>query len=169
MGADFYSRALIGVRVPMDKIIKVEKGTRLRSMKSLDAQHCGRHPNKPKCPDFDLLPGMRNCPYCGCSLYESYEDEIILIPDLRLDTNNCGIQSYKEWPILFTTEANYLFIGFYAIDGSHRDDCAYIGVKHTIDTEEIDIKKAQLKSDLEKVGLWDESEFGLWLSMYNSY
>lgn len=169
MGSDFYPKAIIGVRIPIEKVIKYERGQKLKPLDRLGSQHMGMHKTLPKCPEFDLLPGMKNCPYCGCALYEYYENTICLIPGLHLNLDNCGVQSYNTWSMAISTQGHYLFIGFYVLEGSQEDDCAYIGLKHEIDIKDIEYKKAQLSADLEKVGLWDENEFGLWLFMYNSY
>lgn len=169
MGADFYPTTLIGVRIPMDKIIKIEKGIRLKAYEDLPMSHKGDIEGKLACPEFEITNTTKYCPHCGCNLYESYKNEVPLVPGLHLDTRNCGHQKYKEWVMAYDSNKNYLFIGFYALEGDQEGDCAYIGLKHKIDGIEIEIKKTLLETDLKKVGLWDEDNFGLWLFMFNSY
>jgi hypothetical protein len=168
MGADFYPKTLIGIRIPMEKIRKKEKYEELKKFtkSSLPWQ---KDPEHLKCPTFEMKEGMRNCPYCGASLYERGIRTIYLVPGLILEDDNYEAQSYKDWKMATDSDYNYLFIGFYCIEGDQESECACVGIKQEIDTEEIITKKALLKADMEEVDLWDESEFGLWLFMFNSY
>lgn len=158
MGTDYYPKAIIGVRLQWTKLFKEEWYSERIPYTQLPTRH------REKC-STELSSIAAYCPSCGCGLKRKRKKIVALTSEIA-HNNGTGDVEFHDWDVSITSdepkEYARVFIGFNLTDGEES------GVLSQIDVNGLNEKKNKLKVDLEEIGLWDESEFGLWSFMFVS-
>ncbi len=138
MGTNYYAYAIIGLKVPRDKII----GTKIV------------HKNKCTCePQTDPTAGQKFCGKCGENLDRSYR-----VNDARFVAEECeiGEERIRGWPIVSEGEYGAFYIGI--VKAYHKNEKP-IPIQ---DYRTLTVVGNKFKSDMEELGLWDPDAYGLW-------
>ncbi|KKM18477.1 hypothetical protein LCGC14_1665360 [marine sediment metagenome] len=139
MGVDYYAYAIIGLRIPRDKII----GT------------VTKHKNLCKCdPQTEQMGEEKFCDKCGKLLDHTYKGD-----DPKFGVGMWEIQEkgLKGWPVVSDGDyGNYFYIG---IRKAYYADYKPVGIRDTGLLVKLENK---FKMDMEKLGLWDPDAYGLW-------
>lgn len=110
----------------------------------------------------DLHPNAKYCSQCGRLIRMKTKKEIPKFEGFDDVFNNESL-NIEGWPVAFDTDAHNFYIGFYVKNGpyGHSGDEKF---------EFPDMSKMeQFKSDMKRIGFWDEENFGAWLVLYLSY
>lgn len=146
MSTNYHAYAIIGLRVPKDKII----GT------------VTKHRNRCKCePQTDPMSEQKFCGKCGEILDLAYRAD-----DLKFGMNGWDLckKGIKGWLVASDGDyEGYFYIGIRkAVDRDEKP----VGVR---DTRTMDQQENKFKSDMIELGLWDPDEYGLWAVLQASW
>ncbi|MCK4454635.1 hypothetical protein KAU51_04835 [Candidatus Parcubacteria bacterium] len=149
MGRDYQPKVIFGLKIPRGKVIDESK---------VLSNDCVCDPKM----DHLINPGTKFCSQCGrCinRLIKKYTPKFEGFDDVENDEENLNIEG---WPVAFDTDAYNFYVGFYVQNGpyGHSGDKKY-------DFPDMS-KMEQFKSDMKRIGLWDEEMFGVWLVLYLS-
>jgi hypothetical protein len=139
MGADYYAKAVIGLRVYPSDLVK-EKYTERRG-----CMH--------KVPD----DGFPYCAQCGQPRIIKDVETVNLLDGLAIEA---AYSTDEEHAVL------YLGKHFVATNSSRHDESPKM---QYLDNNAVQVARETLKSKLEPLGLWNEKYFGLWAVLYCSY
>ena len=137
MGVDYYAYTIIGLRVPIDKII----GTVIK------------HKNKCECePQTEPMAGQKFCGKCGCVLDYPYKADD---PRFGVDIWEIEEKGIGGWPVVSDGDyGTYFYIGLLKASGEDKGP--------TKIPYHIEGMKNKFQKDMEELGLWDEDSYGIW-------
>ncbi len=143
MGVDYSAKAVIGCRI---------SGSDTKTTKQVRG-----------CKHSIPTKKVKFCPECG---KPAWEEEDVILPFFREAVHD----DYKDQPKLatdfgfFQSTDNEHFVVGYGLIVSDRD-----GGIDSMTVPDLEGTKQECKEVLEPLGLWDESQFGLWVICYCSY
>jgi hypothetical protein len=160
MGADYYAKAVIGVRLPdEDQFPRAKKMVRKKAFKhdygDGDAEF---HPKTGQKLFLDEKEEVEE-DFPAFVFADKYGDV------RRNDENQQVIKIPQGLEVVYGTDGNNTCLGFALKTGSSNggDDYGFMQIP------DIDDIKNKIKSLLEPLGLWDEKDFGIHLILYCSY
>ena len=148
MGRDYQPKIIFGIKLSSKQIMET-------IYTSVNDCIC-----KPK-SDPNLLQSSNYCQKCGKALHRSTKKVVPKFDGFE-DPENGEDLNIGGWPVAIDTEATNFYVGFYVKEGIYGD---YGEVK--CDLPDMS-KMEQFKSDMKKIGLWDEEMFGAWIVLYLS-
>ena len=164
MGAYYKAQTIFGVKIPRNKMFK-EKTLRVRSCIGRDlTQHIKN------CPDENKIKGFNFCPECGNNPWTKKTVETALLEEFDPENKHgdIGELKIKGWDVITDTANENFYVGFLPKETPMSWDGTKSGVMTEVPDDIGNIRR-QLRDDLEEVGLWNNSKFGLWTILYCSY
>lgn len=150
MGIDYQPKVIFGLKIPRDKVIDKSKTL---------SNDCICNPKI----DHLINPSAKFCSQCGRCINRPTIKRISKFEGFDDVENDEKTLNIEGWPVTFDTDACNFYIGFYVQNGpyGHSGDEKYDFPDMT--------KMEQFKSDMKKIGLWNEEMFGVWIVLYLSY
>lgn len=148
MGADWYAATVIGIRVPKDKVVREETYFRNNCI-------C-----KPRQRGPEVYPEASFCPTCGKLIRRKCVRDVVLFDGLTPWKNGSSICG---WPVYTGTDGMFFYIGVFVVEVAGEYDKKSPLPNISKDTV-IKFRRA-----MEKAGLWDQEEFGMWTILTCSY
>jgi hypothetical protein len=149
MSGDYQPKMIFGLKIHKSKVIDTS---------DIFVNYCKCDPKI----DPSLHPNVKYCPHCGSPIRSLSPKEIPKFEGFD-DVFNNELLNIEVWPVTFDTDAHNFYIGFYVQKGhyGHSGDS-----KHDLPDMS---KMEQFKTDMKRIGFWDEEMFGAWLVLYLSY